>query len=162
MGTPKVKATSILSVARVREALHYEPTTGKLYWKIAQNNRMSIGAEAGTRRDDGYKRIKLDGIAYYSHVLIWTYMTGQVPVNQIDHIDRDSWNDRWENLRDVTASVNQHNKVVRGCWWHKTKLVWETAISTGGIVTYLGSYATEEEAATAYNAAKSNYLATNN
>jgi len=46
---------------------------------------------------------------FLTHRLVWFYKTGSWPKQQIDHIDRNQMNNRFENLRDVSNSVNQHN-----------------------------------------------------
>lgn len=50
----------------------------------------------------------------FVHRAVWALVHGSWPENQIDHIDRNPRNNRPENLRDVTASVNQMNKDVTG------------------------------------------------
>lgn len=50
----------------------------------------------------------------FVHRAVWALVHGSWPENQIDHIDRNPRNNRPENLREVTASVNQMNKEVAG------------------------------------------------
>ena len=50
-------------------------------------------------------------VNYYSHRLIWRYVTGEDPGELIiDHINRDGLDNRFENLRIVTRSENVRNQ----------------------------------------------------
>lgn len=50
----------------------------------------------------------------FVHRAVWALVHGSWPKYQIDHIDRDPSNNRIENLRDVSGSVNQLNKEPAG------------------------------------------------
>ena len=89
----------------------FEYRDGKLYNKVHRNARAPIGAEAGTKRPDGYRHINFNGKFKQSHIVIWEMHNGKVPDGlELDHINRDRADNRIENLRAVTRSVNQHNK----------------------------------------------------
>jgi hypothetical protein len=45
-----------------------------------------------------------------AHRFIWAIVTGEWPKNEIDHINGDSSDNRWENLRDITRTQNQLNQ----------------------------------------------------
>lgn len=85
---------------------------------------------------------------------------------QVDHINRDKLDNRRENLRLATSSQQQANQTAKG-GYSKYKGVfkerskrcpWFAAIRFEGKTYYLGSFATELEAAKAYNdAAKKLY-----
>jgi len=91
------------------EVLDYNPETGVFHWKTAMGSRALAGDVAGTFCE-GYWVIRIYGRGYSAARLAWFYMTGDWPVNQIDHIDREKLNNRFENLRDVTAKVNCENR----------------------------------------------------
>ena len=42
--------------------------------------------------------------------LCWLVQTGDWPEHTIDHINRDPWDNRWCNLRDITQKENNFNK----------------------------------------------------
>ena len=54
--------------------------------------------------------IRIRGKAYYSHRLAFLYMTGEWPLEEVDHIDRNPYNDAWVNLRKATSSLNKWNQ----------------------------------------------------
>jgi AP2 domain len=77
----------------------------------------------------------------------------------IDHIDHDGLNNQRSNLRPVTPDQNQYNARPRagtsrfkGVFWYKADGRWEAAFRLRGKRHYLGRFATEEEAARAYDA----------
>lgn len=104
-----------------REFLHYNPETGVLTWRpradelFATNtapgpwNARFAGAPAGSKSRYGYIRVHLGGHEYMAHRLAWLIMTGEWPQGDMDHIDHDRSNNRWENLRVVSRAENQQN-----------------------------------------------------
>ncbi len=75
---------------------------------------------------------------------------------QIDHINRDTLDNRKRNLRFVDAAENQWNRPLCGVRYTKklgAKNRWEAAIRVRGKRFWLGSYATKEEAIMVYNRA---------
>jgi hypothetical protein len=72
---------------------------------------------------------------------------------EIDHIDRDPFNQRWHNLREVTRRQNMQNTYrARGGAYVKGSQ-WSASIYLEGRATTLGRFGTEKEARTAYLAA---------
>lgn len=104
---------SILTQERVKKVYDYNAETGKLTYKIQLASNTPIGKEAGTIKDHGYRVVRVDNIEYLAHRLIWLYMTGQWPKNQIDHIDLNKSNNTWNNLREATVSQNGINAYLR-------------------------------------------------
>jgi len=56
----------------------------------------------------GYRHILIAGQQWMHHLVVYFKWYGRKPDGQIDHLDRDSTNNRPENLEDVTASENMH------------------------------------------------------
>jgi hypothetical protein len=67
----------------------------------------------GWNNPDGYRYISLNGREHKEHRFIWFLMTGSWPIGQIDHINRVKSDNRFENLREVTARENQRNTGLR-------------------------------------------------
>lgn len=67
----------MITQARLKEILHYNPETGVFTWKIRTSKRIRIGYEAGWvvhRKAAGgkkYRVIGADGATYLSHRLAW-------------------------------------------------------------------------------------------
>lgn len=88
-------------------------------------------------------------------------MTGSTPRGLVDHIDRDSTNDKWDNLRLATKSSNAWNsrKTKRasssgfiGVSRHHTGK-WVARIRHGGRMKSPGLFIDPKEAAQAYDSA---------
>jgi len=96
-----------------------------------------------------------------AHRLAVLYMTGSWPENLVDHADGDGLNNRWPNLRDADKSQNGANRGadirnklgVKGVRRDPRSGKFSAAINKNGKQSYLGSYATAEEASRAYQAA---------
>src|SRR5262252_3744661 len=97
-----------LDQTTLRSTLHYNPETGSLTWKIGSKR----GWEAGFMRGKNGDRlcVMVDGYRCAATHLIWLYMTGEWPLDQVDHVDGDALNNKWGNLREVTNSQNNMNK----------------------------------------------------
>ena len=150
-----------ITLDRLRELLAYEPITGEFTWKVALGKRVKTGDRAGSNRGGGYRRIKIDGIAYFSHRLAWLFANGVWPACQIDHRDGDRSNNAITNLRDVSQFINAQNRrqaragSISGKLGVRVRGVrFEVQIRIGGRSTYIGGFGTIDEAYAAYVAAK--------
>jgi hypothetical protein len=105
--------------------MDYDPDTGRLTWKprpeemFPEHNRKSVaaawnaknaGKEACACIDGGYKQGGLFYNKMKAHRAAWAIMTGQMPAGQIDHINGDGTDNRWENLRLVDTKENARNQ----------------------------------------------------
>ncbi len=107
---------------------YYDPDTGIMYNKPSRHNAKA-GSVAGSKNDNrGYIRIGYEGKRYYLHRLAFLMMTGSWPADEIDHIDRNNENNKWDNIRSVTHIENNHNKYTnnhfRGVSWDKHAKKW--------------------------------------
>lgn len=95
------------------EFLEYEPETGRLLWKVYRGGRSGQpGEEAGTVKSCGrYRSFVLNHKRYYTHRVVWELVNGPIPEGMcIDHIDGNGLNNRIENLRVTSLSLNQRNR----------------------------------------------------
>lgn len=156
-----------LSAEYVRSALDYDPATGIFTWRQRADrkphwNRRFAGTRAGFPNEKGigknrpYHLIWLGGTPRKAHRLAWLWMTGEWPPLQIDHINGDSLDNRWANLRLATAAQNAANA---GMYANNTvgfkgvsphKCGYQARIGINGRLKALGVYKTPEEAHDAY------------
>lgn len=151
------------------ERYRYDPSTGDLYTKYpmhGQGGLIPTGSKAGSVETAkyNYKRIVLsvrrDGKQrmYRAHRVIWLLMTGSYPSGNIDHIDGDATNNRWDNLRIATQSENMANRSkqknntsgYKGVSKHGSN--WRAQLEIGGKKVIIGTYKTPEEAYQMYSA----------
>lgn len=104
----KVLVMKKLTAERARELLSYNPETGELRRKTGRSGVR--GVIAGGIAYNGYRLVTIDGKSWYAHRVIYLIMTGEWPPDQMDHINRVRDDNRWENLRPVTALENSQNK----------------------------------------------------
>jgi hypothetical protein len=145
-------------LARVKELVCYDASSGKLFWLQPVAQCIKAGDEAGSKDKHGV-RIKLDKTKYLVHRVIWLLMTGQDPANKlIDHIDGNPYNNRFNNLRLATRHQNGCNQKkhsnntsgFKGVCWHKVIKKWQAYITVEGQRVGLGYFGTKEEAYAVY------------
>lgn len=110
-----MKFNKEITQERLKELLEYNPVTGALVWitKTApMATNIKVGHTAGTLQH-GYTVIKIDGVPYKAHRLVWLYHFGVFPLEEVDHEDGNRSNNRLENLREVSHLVNTRNQKKR-------------------------------------------------
>ena len=144
------------------DLIDYSPSTGIFFWK---KKRRGINTEKklGTSNGFGYLRITVLGKSHYAHRLAWFYMTGIYPSLEIDHINGDRADNKFNNLRIVTRSQNAQNRSTYqsnnksktlGVSWHKKSKKWQAHICIYKERKYLGLFEKAEDAHNAYLLAK--------
>ena len=121
---------------------------GHLYWR-------GTGTLAGYRISTGYIQISVrvsrtKVCKFAAHRIIWFLFHGRVPPDgmQIDHINRTRDDNRIENLRCVTASVNLKNRnmplpagsVYRGVRYEASRNKWKATAQIDGRTRTLGRF----------------------
>lgn len=155
----------MITQARLKELLSYDPDTGVFVWRIKSSKFSYIepGSVAGWE-DNGYIKISLDGRDYKAHRLAWLYVYGAWPSKFVDHKNQVRADNRIRNLRDASREINGQNQtkahaqnrscgllgVSRSSWSKK----WIARLKVDGKRLYLGTFATPELAHAAYVATK--------
>ena len=147
----------------------YDPELGVLRAKIDIGRKnVRKGEIAGNSSSNGkHIRISILGERYALHRVIWFLHTRKWPELEIDHIDGNPTNNRIENLREVSHLKNMWNQIrshksnkttgVLGVCFVKRKNKYQAQIIVNNDYIWLGYFETEQEAAEAYNRAKSVY-----
>jgi hypothetical protein len=151
-------------VARLRELLTYDPSTGILRWRVGKSN-VKAGSVAGGLNDQGYILLRVDRVAMRAHRVAWAIMTGSIPTLEIDHKNRIRSDNRWENLREVTHAQNFENLSMRkdcrhgfrGIELHSSGL-WKAQLTINKKRIRLGYFKTPEEAFQARLAGEAKYF----
>lgn len=155
------------SAHELRQYFHYEITSGRLF-RIGYSKHRGV-SHATTIREivpntpHGYGIVRFKGQLYKAHRIIWVLVTGADPGNmEIDHIDRNTRNNAWHNLRLATSEQQALNRKVRRDSTTGLRGVintgkgYQAKIQRKGIRAHLGTFASAEAASFAYREAASN------
>ncbi len=131
---------------RLQELYNYEPVTGIFTCIRTDKQASSI--------HNGYVRMTIDYKDYYAHRLAFLYVTGNFPVDTVDHINHNKSDNRWSNLRVVTHQENckntplysTNNSGTSGVYWHKRDKKWIACIYVNGKKKHLGCFDNKDDA----------------
>lgn len=155
-----VSNSTELTCDLLRSLFDYDCDTG-LFKRKACEDVSHIGDQPIATDENGYVRFRVSGKKYRAQRLVWMYVFGEWPIGQIDHINGIRADNRLGNLRDVSKLWNRQNQRVAmknsqtgvlGIMKRGRKFRAEIGVS--GTRTYLGLFATPEEASEAYLEAK--------
>lgn len=99
----------MLTIERLKQVLWLDLDEGRFYWRVKIRG-IRIGMQAGSFDAHGYGQVKVDGVLYKEHRLVWFYVTGTWPKDQIDHANHDRRDNRFANLREVNNMANHLNR----------------------------------------------------
>mgnify|MGYP001026470640 FL=1 len=163
----------------LNECFYYEQKTGELFWKhrpLKHFSSSSIQKQLNTRfagkpagafiktKTGAYRIVRLDGVIYYAHRLIFKMVNGVEP-EVVDHIDGNTTNNRIENLRSCTNQDNSKNARLSktntsghtGVSWSHHKKKWWANIVINAKQIYLGSFTVFNKAVEARRNAEIKY-----
>lgn len=129
------------------------PLVAACRWSVFEVERSTGGRPTGPY---AMASIRRDG--RHTTTLMHKLITGWP---RTDHIDHDGLNNQRSNLRQATCAQNMHNRrpgtphssQYKGVSWSKRAGKWQALIKAEGKARWLGTFASEEQAAIAYNIA---------
>jgi len=135
----------MLTQSRLKRILHYDPATGA-FIRYRPAGSSSAGLIRNTPNSDGYIRIGVEGVSYKAHRLAFIYMLCYCP-DAVDHINGITTDNRWDNLREATKTINGRNQKKRktnttgimGVTWHSRDNKWHARINTEKGRLHLGN-----------------------
>jgi len=143
-----------------QECLHklfdYSVVTGEFSWKPGQQEGKR--AAASLYQKIGYWVTRIGDQRFYTHRLIWKWVTGDDPSQVVDHINGDRQDNSWLNLRDASKSQNRLNTDYekpnrtgyKGVYFHSKNHCFTAQIRANGKTKHLGCFKTPEDAYAAY------------
>lgn len=143
---------------KLRSLFSYDPVTGLLSWNTKFSRKINVGDVVSPRE------VKIHGVHFKTHRICFVVHYGR-PINEemiIDHINHDYFDNRIENLREVTHSQNCMNSKVtaskksglpKGVSFHCQTGRFQARIGLNRRRKCLGTFATPEEASAAYQEA---------
>ena len=154
----------MLTKERLLEVLEFDESVSRFRWKKREGRRTfntrfagKLAGRAGETHTPGrfYRQIRIDGVTYLEHRLVWMYHHGVWPEFALDHINGDGLDNRLENFRLDTDCANSRNqaKHIRNTsghtnvYWRKERRKWLVRIYDNSHVIYGGSFDSIEEAA---------------
>lgn len=139
----------MITQERLKELFDYQD--GQLIWKVKKAQCVKIGTAAGWANRDvhgqQYINVEIDNKSYKVHRLVFMYHHGYFP-SRIDHIDGNRFNNKIENLREVTASQNAQNSKFRksntsghkNVSFDKRNKRWRVMVRVNGVNKSFGYY----------------------
>lgn len=97
----------------IKDYLQYYNETGNFIWIKSTKTNKPLHKKAGSITTNGYLIIRFNKTRYYAHRLAWFFIYGNIPNNQIDHINGITNDNSINNLRLCSDSTNRLNT---GMW----------------------------------------------
>jgi len=147
----------------VRELLDYDPDTGIFTWRARGRewfgsdrdwkrwNTQFAGKTAGyvAKGTRGYPMLKISVLdkMYIASRLVFLWIGDVIP-KQVDHLDGNSLDNRWANLKPSASADNHKNQSmsrnntsgVTGVYWHKAVGKWAAQVQLSGKLHHLGYF----------------------
>jgi hypothetical protein len=151
----------MLTQARLKEVLDYDPASGVFLWRVKIRSIRPGRVAGAIAKGFGYRVITVDQTRHYAHRLAWLYVHGEWPNGDLDHENLDRADNRIANLREASVAQNRANarpsrnnkSGLKGAYFVKARGKWCGSIFVDGKTKNLGYFATAEEAHAAYAAA---------
>ncbi len=137
-----------LTRSELMEILEYDVNSGNFYYLKSTARCIKIGEIAGSIKKDGYIRIVIKKKEYSAHRLVFLFLNGEYPIENVDHINHDRADNRLNNLRLATYGDNNRNSGMRstntsgvnGVSWNVSAKRWVSYINGDNKTIHLGSF----------------------
>jgi AP2 domain/HNH endonuclease len=143
--------------------MNYDPDTGVFTWKWREDkpnnvNAAFAGKAIGTITEKNYLQLTIDYGQYPASVIAWVYMKGIWPEGMVDHKNRNTLDNRFDNLRDSLGGQNQWNRGkpsnnttgFKGVCYDKSRDKYTVYIQANHKRHFIGRFDTPEAAHAAY------------
>jgi len=154
----------MLTKERLLEVLEFDESISRFRWKKRAGNPRFNTQFAGELAGYAYKTpapglayrsLKVDGMQYKEHRLVWLWYYGEMPEFDLDHLNGDGLDNRPENLRLDTDGTNMRNAVkysrntsgYSNVYWQKEVHKWMVQVGIRVGTVYGGLFDDIEEAA---------------
>ena len=119
---------------------------GKLVRKVSIGSAKA-GSFADYKESNGYLRVRVDGVRYGVHQIVFCMQNGYIP-SMLDHINGIKTDNRIENLRVATPSQNGYNtKIkssnttgVKNVQWVKHMSKWQVRLRINKQIAVIGHF----------------------
>lgn len=157
-----MKVNELPSLDLLNYLFFLDKKTGILTRKVKISGSKNVGDLVGSLHKSGYLVLKINGVKYLLHRVVYKMFYEKEPPPILDHKDRNRLNNSPKNLREATYSQNNQNTKknrrntsgVRGVSWQEKSKKWRVKISKNGKDFRIGLYESKEEA---IKAAKNGY-----
>jgi len=152
-----VEQTFRIDRDHLRRIISYDPQSGLFTSLAKRGSKIAAGDIIGHVGTGGYIYFNLKYRKYLAHRVAWFYMTGEWP-EEVDHINGNPSDNRWENLRLATHRQNLANTGLRATnstgyrGVSKNRGKYQAQIRIDGKRIMLGRFDTPEEASEVYEA----------
>jgi hypothetical protein len=130
---------------------------GVLVYREARHPYFKPGDVAGSQARERYAYVRLGGVRYGAHRIVFAIANGREPEGAIDHINGDPSDNRPCNLREATSAQNNHNRgakagrsLPKGVSIYKRTGSYQAQIVVGQKSKHLGYFKDLEAAELAY------------
>ncbi len=162
-------------IALIQQSIEYFPLSGVFLWKTKRPDNHFLtnrarstwhsryaGKNAGCINNIGYLDITISyqgkRFRFLGHRVAYALMLGRYPSEDVDHKNGSRSDNRWENLREASRTVNQRNKAMTsantsgytGVSFSKVMNAWHAYINISkNKRKNIGYFSTKEEASKA-------------
>ena len=149
----------------VKKLFYYDAASGMLIWRNGNGRNVKPWQQAKALNGNGYFTVKIQNKNYPVHRIIWLYVNGNFPSQEIDHKNRIRNDNRLCNLRAVSRidncqniSLPRHNKSGHiGVSWFKKQKSWTVYVKVNKKNKWLGYYKNLDDAVVARKAGEAQY-----